>query len=479
MATMNGPPEAEAVVVGAGPNGLAAAITIAQAGLRVHVIEAADTVGGGTRTAELTLPGVQHDVCSGFHPFGVASRFFASLPLHEHGLEWVWPEVTLAHPLDGGRIGLMHQSITDTAAGMGHDGDRWVSTFGPLADRFHALSSDVLRPIVRWPNHPIILARFGRRAALSASSLAGRFRSDETRALWAGVAAHVFRPLGRPFTAAAGAMLTAAGHAVGWPVAAGGSQRIADAMASLLVELGGTIETGRRVGSLDELGDPRVVLLDTSPSAAVGLIGDRLPSGAKKSFRKFKHGPAAFKVDLAVEGGLPWTRAEARRAGTVHLGGTLEEICAAEHDIHRGDMPRRPFVLVGQQSVCDPSRAAGDVHPIWAYAHVPAGYDVDVTDTIIGQIERFAPGTRDRIVGRHTMTPADLEAGNPNYVGGDIAGGANSLGQLVFRPRRGLNPYATGVDGVYLCSASTPPGGGVHGMCGALAAAAALDHLGV
>jgi phytoene dehydrogenase-like protein len=452
---------------------------MAQAGVGVHVIEAADTIGGGTRSAELTLPGLTHDLCSAFHPFGLASRFFASLPLAEHGVEWSWSEITLAHPLDGGRIGLMYQSIDETAAAMGHDGDRWRSTFGPLADRFIALSSDVLRPLIRFPNHPIILARFGLRAGLSASSLARRFRSDEARALWAGSAAHVFRPLGRPFTAAAGTMLTAAGHAVGWPVAVGGSQRIADAMASLLTELGGTIETGRRVESLDELGDPRVVLLDTSPSAAIGLIGDRLPSASRKAFRAFKHGPAAFKVDLAVEGGVPWTRPEAGRAGTVHLGGTIEEICAAEHDVSRGVMPRRPFVLVGQQAVCDPSRAVGDVQPIWAYAHVPAGHDVDVTDVVIGQIERFAPGTRDRIVAQHTMMPADLEASNPNHVGGDIAGGANSLGQLVFRPRRGLNPYATGAEGVYLCSASTPPGGGVHGMCGHFGARAALDHLGI
>jgi phytoene dehydrogenase-like protein len=470
-------PAVDAVVVGSGPNGLAAAVTLAQAGLSVTVFEAADTIGGGTRTAELTVPGVLHDVCSAVHPFGIASPFLTSLPLAKHGLEWRWPTVDLAHPIDGGRAGVMLRSLDDTVAGLGEDGDAWRRSFGLLAKRFATLAPEILQPIFHVPQHPIDLARFGLRAAWPATVFARRFSTDEARGLFAGCAAHIFTPLSWPATAAVGATFIAAGHHDGWPVAAGGSQAITSALASLLTSLGGTIQTGVRISSLAELPDTRVSIFDTSPTALVSIAGDQLPSGVRRAFTRWRSGPAAFKVDLAVEGGIPWQAEACREAGTVHVGGSLEQIVAAEAQVHRGEMPEHPFILVGQQYLCDPSRSSGDIHPIWAYAHVPSGYPHDATETIIGEIERFAPGLRERIVGRHVMTPADLESYNPNYIGGDIAGGANDPRQLVLRPRLALDPYATGIPGVYLGSAATPPGGGVHGMCGHHAANRALRYL--
>ena len=467
----------DAVVVGSGPNGLAAAVTLAQAGLSVTVLEAADEIGGGTRTSELTVPGVLHDVCSAVHPFGAASPFFASLPLAQHGLEWRWPEVDLAHPLDGGRAGVLVRSLQDTAAGLGPDGPAWARTFGPLAERFDDIATDILGPFVHIPRHPLTLARFGLRAGLPATVLVRRFRTDEARGLFAGTAAHVIHPINRLGTSAAGAMLIAAGHAEGWPVAGGGSHAITRALASLLEQLGGTIETGMRVTSLEQLPRARVTLFDTSPDALVGIAGDRLPTKARRAFARWKYGPAAYKVDLAIEGGIPWTADACRRAGTVHLGGTFEEIASAELDVHRGRMPERPFVLIGQQYLCDPQRSSGDVHPIWAYAHVPHRFTGDATDAILGQIERFAPGTRERILAQQVTDPLGFEEYDANYVGGDIATGANSLRQMILRPRVTLDPYATGIPGVYLCSAATPPGAGVHGMCGNHAARRALLDL--
>ncbi|MGH9137797.1 MAG: phytoene desaturase family protein [Acidimicrobiales bacterium] len=468
----------DAVVVGAGPNGLAAAVTLAQAGLSVTVFEGADEIGGGTRTAELTVPGVLHDVCSAVHPFGIASPFLASLPLADHGLEWRWPEIDLAHPLDGGRAGVMMRSLDDTVAGLGPDGPAWRRTFGPLLPEFEALTAEALAPVVRVPRRPVLLARFGLRAGLPASLLARRFRTDEARALWAGNAAHVWRPFNRPATSAVGVLMTAGGHRFGWPVAAGGSHAIAVALAGLLVELGGSIQTGARVTALDELPPAGVTLLDVAPRAVVEIAGARLPARTRRAYARWRHAPAAFKVDLGVEGGIPWTAEPCRRAGTVHVGGTYDEIAAAEADIQRDRMPDRPFVLVGQQYLSDPQRSNGDVHPVWAYAHVPRGYAGDATDAVLGQIERFAPGARERIVGRHILDPAALEAYNPNHVGGDIINGDNTLRQLVLRPRVTLHPYATGIPGVYLCSAATPPGAGVHGMCGHHAARYALRGLG-
>jgi phytoene dehydrogenase-like protein len=467
----------DAVVVGSGPNGLAAAVTLASAGLGVLVLEASDTIGGGARTAELTVPGLRHDVCSAVHPFGVVSPYLASLPLHRHGLEWRWPEVDLAHPLDGGRAGVLLRSIDDTVAGLGADGDTWRRTFQPLVDRFDALAAGALGPLLRVPRHPFALARFGMRGALSATALAGRFATEEARALFGGSAAHMIQPLTRPFSASVGVLLTAAGHRAGWPVAAGGSDAIPAALASLLTELGGRIETGVRVTSLADLPPARLVLFDTSPTALAAIAGDRLPARTARAYRRWRYGPAAYKVDLAVDGGVPWTNDACRRAGTVHVAGTFDELVTAEAEVAAGRLPSRPFVLVGQQYLADPSRSVGDVHPVWAYAHVPRGFTGDATDVLLDQIERFAPGTRDRIVGMHVTGPAALERYNANYVGGDIGTGANDLRQLIVRPRAALDPYATGIPGMYLCSAAAPPGAGVHGMCGHLAARRALRHL--
>lgn len=471
----------DAVVVGAGPNGLAAAVALARAGRSVTVLEGADTIGGGTRTAELTVPGLRHDVCSAVHPFAVASPFLASLPLARHGLVWRHAEVELAHPLDDGSAGVMVRSLAETCAGLGRDGEAWRGLFGPLTRGFDQLADDVLGPVLRWPAHPVRMARFGLRAGLSATLLAGRFETPQARALFAGSAAHVFRPLNRPATASVGVMLTAAGHVHGWPVPEGGSAAITDALASLLAELGGTVVTGHRVRARSDLPAARVTLFDTGPEAVLEVYGDTLPARARRGFRRFRHGPAAYKVDLAVRGGVPWTNEAARRAGTVHVGGTLEEIATAEAAICAGEMPERPFVLVAQQSLADPSRVlrqpGGDIHPVWAYAHVPAGWAGPGEQVVLDQLERFAPGLRERVVATAVRSPADFAADNPNYVGGDIVGGANDLRQLVARPRLAADPYATGIPGVYLCSAATPPGAGVHGMCGYRAAQRALRRL--
>ncbi|CAN5908243.1 NAD(P)/FAD-dependent oxidoreductase [soil metagenome] len=467
----------DAVVVGSGPNGLAAAVAIAGEGYSVTVLEANDTIGGGSRSAELTVPGVLHDVCSAIHPFAVVSPFLSTLPLADHGLSWRWPEVDLAHPLDGGRVGVMVQSLEDTAAGLGVDGATWRRTFGRLARGFDEIADEVMGPIVHLPKHPLRLVGFGVGALQPATLLARRWKTDEARALFGGVAAHVIHPLNRVTTSAIGLMLTASGHRVGWPVAAGGSQSITDALASLLRSLGGTIETGVRVRSLDDVPPARVRLFDVGPKAMVAIAGDALAPRVRRAYARYRHGPGAFKVDLAVEGGVPWTAEPARRAGTVHVGGTFEEILAAERAVHEGRMPEAPFVLVAQQYLADPPRSAGDVHPIWAYAHVPHGYAGDASAAILGQLERFAPGLRERVVGMHTSGPAELEAGNANYVGGDIAAGANGPLQVVFRPRIAADPYATGIPGVFLCSAATPPGGGVHGMAGYHAARSALRVL--
>jgi phytoene dehydrogenase-like protein len=461
----------EAVVVGSGPNGLAAAVTLARAGIRVTVLEAADRIGGGTRSGELTLPGLLHDECSAFHPTGAGSPFLRSLPLAEHGLRWRWPQLDLAHPLDGGRAAVLSRSIADTTAGLGVDGPSWQRLFAPLARHFEALADEVLRPIPHVPRHPLRLAGFGRHAMLPATVLARRWRTDEARALFGGVAAHQFRPLTNPFTASVGLMLTAAGHVHGWPVAEGGSQAITRALAAYLSTLGGTVVTGTPVSTLP---DADIVMLDVAPAAALAIVGERLPGRVARAYTRYRHGPGAFKLDLAVEGGIPWANEDCARAGTVHLGGTLEELTRTEAELAKGRMPERPFVLIGQQYLADPARSAGDLHPVWAYAHVPAGYDGDATEAILAQLERFAPGVRGRIRAQRARSTTELQAYNPNYVGGDIATGANDLRQLLLRPRVTAHPYRTGVPGVYLCSAATPPGAGVHGMCGYHAALAAL-----
>ena len=466
-----------AVVVGSGPNGLSCAATLASRGVEVTVIEAAETIGGGTRSSELTVPGLLHDECSATHPMVVSSPAVVSLDLERHGLEWCWPEVDAAHPLDGGGGGVMLRSVEATAAGLGDGGARWRRVFGPPAEGYDALSEDFYRPLLHLPRHPLRLTRFGLPAAMPATALAKSLGSPEAAALFGGIAAHAYAPLNLPFSSAIGMALTCSGHAYGWPVAKGGSIAISNAWASVVREHGGTIETGRRVRSLDELPKADAVVLDLAPGGVLELAGDRLPSRVARAYRRFKHGPGAFKLDLAVEGGVPWTQEEARRAGTVHVVGSFDELVAAERAVNRGRMPERPFVLVGQQYLADRSRSKGDLHPVWTYAHVPSGYDGDASEAILAQLERFAPGTRERIVASATRAPAEFEARNPNFVGGDILTGANTPVQTLLRPRITAAPYSTGIPGVFVCSAATPPGPGAHGICGYNAAEAALRTL--
>ncbi len=464
-----------AVVVGSGPNGLAAALTLAAAGVSVRVVEAEDTLGGGTRSAELTLPGLVHDECSGFHPLALGSEFAERFDLAGAGLTWRWAPAEFAHPLDGGRGAVLHRSVAQTAADLGDPG--WSAVFGPLSERFDTISREFLQPVLHLPRHPVHLARFGLGAGLPATLLARRFRTHEGRALFAGTAAHAFRPLSALASSAIGVALTTAAHAYGWPVAEGGSGAIRDAVLQRASEHGVRVETGHRVESLQELGEVDLVMLDTSPGAAAAICGDRLPGRVRRAYQRFRHGPGAFKVDYAVEGGVPWAYEPARSAGTVHLGGSLAEIAAAEKLVHVGRMPERPFVLVGQQYLADPTRSAGDLHPLYAYAHVPAGFRGDATEAITARIEQYAPGFRDRIRATAVRTTTDLARHNANYVGGDIVTGANDPLQLVFRPRVTVDPYATGIPGVWLCSAATPPGAGAHGMCGYNAATRALARL--
>lgn len=466
-----------AIVVGSGPNGLAAAARLARAGLEVTVLEAADTVGGGMRSSEMIVPGMVHDHCSSVHPMAAGSPFFREIDLASRGVNWLAAPIDCVHPLDGGSAGVLHQSIAQTAEGLGVDGKRWRQLVGSLPERFDDLFADAASPIVSLPRHPLLMARFGAPALLPATSLARAFKTPEARALFGGVAAHAYYRLDRPLMSAVGLMLLIAGHAEGWVVAEGGSQSIADALVADIEAHGGRIVTGNRVTSYRELADADVVMLDVSPSIAANILGDKLPPRIARSYRKFRHGPGAFKVDFAVDGGVPWQAADARSAGTVHLGGDFAEVAASELAVHNGEMPERPFVLVVQQYLADPGRSVGDVHPVWTYAHVPHGYTGDATLAIMDQIERFAPGFRDRVVGSAVRSTTEMSQYNANYVGGDIIGGAATPVQLLFRPRVARDPYFTGIPGTYLCSASTPPGAGAHGMCGANAAARALAEL--
>jgi phytoene dehydrogenase-like protein len=464
----------DAVVVGAGPNGLAAAIVLAQAGLAVRVIEAADTVGGGARTAELTLPGFAHDVCSAIHPLGVASPLFRTLPLAEHGVEWIEPPAALAHPFDDGTAVLLERSPDASAPGLGEDEGRWRRIFAPLVGDAEPLFEDLLGPL-HFPAHPLALARFSALAAPPATLLARlSFRGERARGVFAGLSAHSMLRLDRPPSAAFGLTLGLLAHAVGWPFPQGGSQRLSDALASYLSSLGGEIETGRRVDSLAELGDVRAVLLDVTPHGLLALAGDRLPTRYRRRLERFRYGPGVFKLDWALDGPIPWRAQECSRAATVHLGATLEEIAASEAAPGRGEIAERPCVLLAQQSLFDPTRAPAGRHTAWAYCHVPNGSTVDMTERIEAQVERFAPGFRERILARSAFGPADIERYNANYVGGDINAGAATLSQLFTRPVARISPYTTPLPGVFLCSSSTPPGGGVHGMCGFHAARTAL-----
>jgi phytoene dehydrogenase-like protein len=468
----------DAIVVGSGPNGLACAVELARNGVAVTVLEAADRIGGGTRTSELTVPGLLHDDCSATHPMAAGSPFLRSLDLERHGLEWRWPEIDLAHPLDDGSAGVMARSIDRTAEELGDDGDAWRRVFGSPSAHFGDLLEDVLEPVVHIPRHPLRLVRFGLPAAAPATLLARSWRTPQARALFGGVAAHAFSPLSRPMSSSVGCALICACHAFGWPVARGGSRAISDALASVLQAHGGRIETGRWVSALDEVGGADVVVFDLAPRAVAEIAGERLPARVARAYRRYRHGPGAFKLDLAVEGGVPWTNEACRRAGTVHAVGSFEEIALAEQAINRGSMPERPFVLVGQQYLADPERSEGNLHPVWVYGHVPSGYAGDASEAVLGQVERFAPGFRERIVATKVRGPGDLVAYNANYLGGDIITGANTPVQVLFRPRVALDPYSTGAPGLYICSAATPPGAGAHGMNGYNAAQSALRHLG-
>jgi phytoene dehydrogenase-like protein len=464
----------DAVVVGAGPNGLAAAITLAEAGRSVLVIEAADTVGGGTRSAELTLPGFVHDVCSAIHPLAVASPVFAGMPLGDHGLEWIRPPIALAHPLDDGSAALLHQDLGATGTSLDADATAWQRLFAPLARDWDGIAQATLGPM-RIPHHPLVAARFGLLAVQPAAHLAqARFRGPRARALFAGMAAHAFLPLHQPVTAGFGLVLGALAHRVGWSLPRGGSQAIADALAAYFRTLGGELRTGFEVRSLDELPTSRVVLLDVTPRQFLRIAGDRLPSGYCRQLMGYRYGPGVCKIDWALDGPVPWTAPGCVQAGTVHVGGTLQEIEEAEDAVAHGRHPERPFVLIAQQSLFDDSRAPDGKHTLWGYCHVPNGSTVDMTVRIEAQLERFAPGFRDLVLARAVRTAAEMQAYNPNYVGGDINGGVQDLRQLFTRPAARLSPYTTPLSGVYLCSSSTPPGGGVHGLCGFFAAQAAL-----
>ncbi|TVP49155.1 MAG: NAD(P)/FAD-dependent oxidoreductase [Gemmatimonadales bacterium] len=465
----------DAVVVGSGPNGLAAAIEMARRGRRVLLIEGSGAIGGGLRSEPLTRPGFVHDVCSAVHPLAAASPFLRQLPLEPHGLEWVHPEIPMAHPFDSAPAALLHRDMEATAADLGADEHAYRRFAGPLVTDFDTLLAEILRPLVHLPRAPLLLARFGLSAIRSARGLAeGTFRTERARALLAGSAAHSNLPLTAPASASYGMVLNLAGHAIGWPMPRGGAASLARAMAGHLRELGGEIETGRWIRSWRDLPDAPIVLFDLTPHQLLRIGGDRLPPRYRRRLERYRYGPASFKVDYALSAPIPWRDARCASAGTVHLGGTLEEIMASEAEVGRGGHPERPFVLVTQPTQFDRSRAPEGGHVAWAYCHVPWRSGADMLPALEAQIERFAPGFRDCVLDRHVLDPAALEARNPNLVGGDINGGTGDLRQLVARPILSPVPYRIPVKGWYLCSSSTPPGGGVHGMCGYLAAEAAL-----
>jgi len=461
--------QARDVVIGSGPNGLAAAIILARAGRRVTVYEAEEQIGGGTRSAELTLPGFLHDICSAVHPMAVSSPCFEQFPLYVHGLEWIHPDAPLAHPLDDGSAVMLERSVDATARNLGMDGNAWRRLMEPLASGWADLRRDVLA-VPRLPHHPLLMARFGLHAIRSARALSyGLFRGDRARALFAGLAAHSIMPLENPASSAIGLALGAAAHAVGWPIPHGGAQRIADALAGYFRSMGGEIEAATRIDSLPDapLADGQLVLCDISPRQFVAIAGDRLPESYRGALSRYRYGPGVFKMDFALDAPIPWRARECLRAATVHVGGTFDEIAAWE-----ANFVGRPFVLLAQPSLFDSARAPAGKHTVWAYCHVPNGSTADMSGAIESQIDRFAPGFRERILARHAMTPAELERHNANLIGGDIAGGATDLRQMFLRPTPRL--YNTPLRGVFLCSSSTSPGGGVHGMCGYYAARAAL-----
>ncbi len=470
----------DAIVVGSGPNGLAAGIVLARAGCSVVIYEAANQIGGGMRSAELTLPGFTHDICSTIHALGSASPFFRSVPLARFGLEWITPPAPLAHPFDDGTAAVLERSTEQTGVTLGRDAAVYQKIMDPFVRDSSLLFEDILGPL-RLPRHPFNLARFGFYGMRSAGSFASHFfKGEQARALFAGLSAHAIMPLEKPVTASFGLILGMLGHTAGWPVARGGSQCLANALASYFQSLGGKIITGSPVTSLEKLPSARAVLCDVTPRQFIRLAADRLPAGYRRALERYRYGPGVFKMDWALRAPIPWKAAECKRAGTVHLGGKIAEIAGAERDVWEGRHPSRPFVLVTQPTLFDGTRAPANRHTAWAYCHVPNGSTTDMSESIESQIERFAPGFRDQILARSVMPPRLLEEHNANYIGGDINGGVQDLRQLFFRPALQWNPYATPVKGLYLCSSSTPPGGGVHGMCGYHAARTALrDVLGL
>ncbi len=468
------PSQYDAVIVGGGPNGLAAGIMLAQAGLSVLLIEANETIGGGARTEELTLPGFRHDVCSAIHPMSVVSPFIQSLPLAKQGLEWAFSPIAIAHPLDDGSAGALEESLDATAKNLGADGDAWRSIMDPFVRNAGALFDEILRPLRIVPRRPILMARFGLVALQPATWLARRFRTDRGRALFAGCAAHSFLPLDDFGSSSFGIALILAGHATGWPCAKGGSAAIARALAAHFQSLGGEIQTRQRVKSMKDIPPSQAVIFDVTPRQLADIAGAELPARYVRKLRRFRYGPGVFKIDYALDGPIPWKAEACHRAATVHVAGTAEEVAAHERALWKGGPIDKPFVLVAQQSLFDSTRAPAGKHTGWVYCHVPHGSTADMTEAIERQIERFAPGFRDLILARHTMNTAEVEAHNANMIGGDIAGGANNLMQFVTRPFPKLDPYATPNERFYLGSSSTPPGGGVHGMCGYWAARSAL-----
>ena len=466
----------DAVVVGSGPNGLSAAIRLQQAGLKVLILEAKDTIGGGTRSAALTLPGFTHDICSAIHPLAAESPFFKTLPLREHGLEFIYPTLPAAHPLDNGKAAALHSSIADTARELLGDEKNYLSLLQPLVDDWKKIAGDVLGPL-SFPSNPVAFARFGMQAILSAQYLSKKFKTPEAKALWAGVAAHSIQPLTNIATSAIALVLLITGHHGGWPFPRGGSQAIADSLGSYFKSLGGKIETNVMVRSMDQIPSAHAVLFDVSPRQLLEIAGHKFSSLYKWQLARYRYGMGVFKVDWALDGETPFVAEACRHSGTVHLGNTYEEIAAAEQMIWDGKHPDRPFVLFAQQSLFDPSRAPAGKHTAWGYCHVPHGSSVDMTERIEKQVERFAPGFRERILARNTFNATEMEAYNPNYIGGDINGGVSDIGQIFTRPALRLSPYRTSAKGIYICSSSTPPGGGVHGMCGVRAADRALKDV--
>jgi phytoene dehydrogenase-like protein len=467
----------DAIIIGSGPNGLAAAITLARAGRSVLVYEAADTIGGSTRSAEITLPGFTHDICSTVHALALASPFLRNLPLSQHGLQLVHPQVPFAHPFDDGTAAVVDRSVDLTAESLMSDGPAYRNLMNPLVEQAESLMAALLGPPT-FPRHPFLMARFGLSAIRSASGLArSRFQTERARGMFAGVAAHSILPLEYLSTSAYGLVLTISAHAVGWPIARGGSQKVADALASYLKSLGGEIITGSPIESLDQLPPARVILCDITPRQLIRIAGGRLPSGYRKRLEHFRYGPGVFKIDWAMSAPIPWRAKECARAGTIHLGGTLEEIADSERAAWNGEHHEKPYVLVVQPTRFDSTRAPIGKHTAWAYCHVPHGSTSDMTKQIENQMERFAPGFRDTVLARHVMGTEAMEQYNANLIGGDITGGAQDISQLFTRPVARLNPYSTPVKGLYICSASTPPGGGVHGMCGHNAARSALKEI--